>query len=445
YCSADGSCTVCALPNAVNGCHDLGAGRECYVISCLPGWENPDGDDEPSDILGCEYECTKSGPEECDGLDNDCDTLTDEPGEYPDGISPPTGMVCSNQGECDGPTPVCSECDGVTTWRCDYRASPGAVEVDSCGELVPEETLCDGLDNDCDLQFDESFPQVAHTPTDEGDPCDDGENGICRGTGNLICDPTDPSAVMCDITEPGQTALSYELCNNLDDNCNGLVDEVFDPLGVIVMSDTWVQVGSGITSSGVWVGSFRIDAYEASRPDADAINVGSADHLACSNPGTMPWRSVTRPEASAACLAAGKRLCTEDEWQRACEGDGPFGASYTSYPYGVAYDLYACNGWDYDFDCTVPNDHFVLYPTGNDYGCPLATDTCLSEFGVYDLSGNLQEWTSTLLSSGPDHYGVRGGTYESPPGELTCQSASIAFNDAIRLPSLGFRCCQDLL
>ena len=427
------SCTVCALPHAVNGC----SGGECYVIDCAPGWENPDGDDTD----GCDYACTKTGPELCDGKDNDCDELTDEAGTFPDGIEPPSGLVCNSQGECDGPSPVCSDCAGTTTWRCDYRGGMGVVETDSCGALVLQETLCDGLDNDCDLEIDDSFPRVSNGPADPASECDDGGTGICRGTGEYLCDPVDDSAIICDITDPGQSAAAVEYCNNLDDNCNGLIDELVDPAapGIVIMTDATVAVTGGTLSDGTTVvGNFVIDMYEASRPDATLLSSGSAAHIACSNADAMPWRTVTRPEAAAACLAAGKRLCSEDEWQRACEG-----AAYDSYPYGVDYDEYACNGYGYDEDCTSPNTNFSLYPTGNDYGCPPAADTCLSQAGVYDLSGNVQEWTASLISSSPDTYRVRGGTYQTQPGGLTCQHAFIAFDDTIEFPSLGFRCCQD--
>ena len=215
------------------------------------------------------------------------------------------------------------------------------------------------------------------------------------------------------------------------------------------MTDSTVPVSAGTTSTGQTVAAFVIDAYEASRPDATALLGGNAEHLSCSNPDVVPWRTVTHAEAEAACLDAGKRLCTEAEWQRACEGTNPndplpWPVDYTSYPYGVVYDKNACNGWGYDYDCSPPNDHFLLYPTGNDYGCPAAADTCLSEFFAYDMSGNVQEWTSSVISTGPNTYRVRGGTFQTQAGGLTCQHAFIAFDDTIEFPTLGFRCCQDV-
>ncbi len=75
---------------------------------------------------------------------------------------------------------------------------------------------CNNLDDDCDQLVDEDFPE-------KGDPCDDGELGACRGTGTLVCNGTG-TGLTCAITDPGATPTA-EVCNGLDDNCNGAIDE----------------------------------------------------------------------------------------------------------------------------------------------------------------------------------------------------------------------------
>lgn len=101
-----------------------------------------------------------------------------------------------------------------------------ATFVDAPEELVPALTdviagsikteTCDGEDDDCDGEIDEGFPGL-------GDDCDDGELGICLGTGTIECRP-DESGTECNITDPGGMS-DTEVCNDLDDDCDGLVDE----------------------------------------------------------------------------------------------------------------------------------------------------------------------------------------------------------------------------
>ena len=57
-----------------------------------------------------------------------------------------------------------------------------------------------------------------------GAACDNGLKGVCLGTGHIECDITDARKTVCHIDTPGQPS-SAEQCNGKDDNCNGLIDE----------------------------------------------------------------------------------------------------------------------------------------------------------------------------------------------------------------------------
>jgi hypothetical protein len=62
----------------------------------------------------------------------------------------------------------------------------------------------------------------------------------------------------------------------------------------------------------------QIMKYEASRPDATSTDPGVKSVYPCSRAGVQPWTMVKQPQAEAACALVGGRLCTEQEWHRAC-------------------------------------------------------------------------------------------------------------------------------
>lgn len=185
-------------------------------------------------------------------------------------------------------------------------------------------------------------------------------------------------------------------------------------------------------------GSYCIDVYEASRPDAKADQAGVDDSQATSRLGVIPWHSgdLTPGEAAAACAGAGKRLCTQQEWEAACAGTGEH-----VYLYGDEYDPAICNGIDAwcDPECGVyqwcyqdcDHNHQIM-PTGSFPGCT-------NEFGIFDLSGNT--WEAVSATDGSDHF--RGGAFDCGDPGLAhkCEYDGVA---AGTFPATrGFRCCAD--
>jgi hypothetical protein len=161
-----------------------------------------DGDGLAEDQDDCDDTNASVGPgmpELCNGVDDDCDGLTDE--------DVPPLPVCLDLGVC---AVVVARCDGAAGFACDYPSSHQAVE-----------TRCDGLDNDCDGLTDEDLQWKGLAL---GAACIG--PGVC-GAGTVVCSPLTLAAT-CSTLVDGTTSLAGpERCNGLDDNCNGFTDEDF--------------------------------------------------------------------------------------------------------------------------------------------------------------------------------------------------------------------------
>jgi hypothetical protein len=166
-------------------------------------------------------------------------------------------------------------------------------------------------------------------------------------------------------------------------------------------------------------GSFCIDKYEASRPDATAASQGVLDGAAQCKPQVMPWWSsaLGRAEAGKACQLAGKRLCSQNEWQQACQGPAK-----TVYSYGDTYHPTHCNGID---RFTSPR----VTTTGSH-------SQCVNAWGLYDFNGNV--WEVVTGNDGLDHF--RGGAFNciDSAGLHRCDSDVTS-----GVSARGFRCCKD--
>lgn len=136
--------------------------------------------------------------------------------------------------------------------------------------------------------------------------------------------------------------------------------------------------------------------------------------------GEQPLTNKNFREASALCSSQGKRLCREEEWDMACRG-----TEKRLYPYGPAYVEGACN--------TQSN---TIHTSGE-------FSVCRSPHGVYDMSGNVYEWTASNWGAKYPDKVVRGGNWEAGSGNSSC-AARFAHLPEASTEAIGFRCCSTL-
>ncbi len=185
-------------------CAAGGLGTVCDAAPVTPGTETCNGLDDDCDQrvdegLGAGCTCSPSS-EVCNGLDDDCDGTTDE------APLPGVGTSCGfDVGEC-----------GPGTLACENG------QLTCAGGTGPVTEVCNTLDDDCDSFTDEVAVACYTFPTGCGPA---GCGGQCR-PGLQTCTP---QGTLGGCT--GQVGPTAELCNGLDDDCDGSVDESFPTLG----------------------------------------------------------------------------------------------------------------------------------------------------------------------------------------------------------------------
>ena len=192
----------------------------------------------------------------------------------------------------------------------------------------------------------------------------------------------------------------------------------------------------------VHVDSFYIDKFEVTNADYQKF-INATGHAA-----PRHWENRKHPEgednlpvvyvnwkaASAYCQWVGKRLPTEIEWEKAARG-----TDARIWPWGNEFDITKCNVESWDGSGSKP---VGSYPQG------------ISPYGVYDMGGNVWEWTSswydaypgstfTAKEFGQEYRVLRGGSWYyydnlGPIGART-SSRDIGTEDHISY-IVGFRC-----
>lgn len=160
--------------------------------------------------------------------------------------------------------------------------------------------------------------------------------------------------------------------------------------------------------------------------------------------GHPPWM-VSWYDAQATCRSLGKRTCWDWEWVAACEGPDE-----TPFPYGWKRDNTMCNIdnlWiEPRLSAAYSNDRDVALrelsrldqsvPSGSMPGC-------VSGYGVYDLTGNFDEWVTRAERDGHKSRwaGLKGGAWGHVRN--ACRPMTTSHPPEFTYYFIAFRCCKE--
>lgn len=197
--------------------------------------------------------------------------------------------------------------------------------------------------------------------------------------------------------------------------------------------------------------AYYIDKYEVTNMQykkfIDATGRKSPSHFKNRTwpPGKVdhPVTFVSWDDADAYCKWAGRRLPTDEEWEKAARGDDA-----RIFPWGNSFDLERAN---------TPQRWAALKAFGDT--SPVGSfPSGVSAHGLYDMSGNVWEWTSSWYRAYPgnktpsESYGERYKTLKGGSwwdcSFYQCGISAPAYNRSFfarktRNDTFGFRCAKD--
>jgi hypothetical protein len=434
------------LDNNCNGTRDEGCGcmpgatRSCYggpggtadIGICRTGSQTcdtlPDGSASWSSCSGV----VLPGTESCNGRDDNCNGVVDEGCS----CSPGDTRACYSGAGTTRGVGICA--DGIST----CVSSGGGSSWSACsGDTTPGTETCDGRDNNCNGATDEGCSCTPRaTRSCYSGPMGTVGMGICHAgtqTCNLSADMTTSNWGACS----GSALPGTEICNGVDDDCNGVIDD-----GCNCVPGAVRACYGGTPASTRGVGICRDGSQSCvSGPGGVGSNWGSC--TGWTGPATEICNGSDdncdgRLDEGCTCTAGSTRGCYSGPPATHMIGLCHDGSQMCSYAMGVASwgacggerlpAAETCNGMDDDCNgvidngvCTVPPN--VTCPT------PLTTrpfvPVTLTGSAVDPDGGPIASWSWTLVSAPAG----ATGSFTAPSSQSTQFTGNLVGVYTIRL------------
>ena len=416
YDLSNENCGGCGIPCQPTGaataalCANLDGTASCQVTACAPGYyvyqeqaclPIPQANlclpcDNDADCIGPGDQCLAYEAGGFCGRDCGMDSSYSVGGPGDPGYCSgdegtqgccPAGYMC-NEGQCRRESNDCA-CDASGKLRpCEQSNANGlcnGVEVcvaqgdeagwQPCNALIPAPEVCDGIDNDCDGLVD-ALDGSIDTATAPGYPDCFNVTEACAG--EWVCAAI---AGQFQWTCTAQQAIP-ELCNDIDDDCDGAVDEDFTDNGEFTLLEHCGRCGLDCRAA---LGHLQTDANGEVSAGAVTCEVhdnepGCVPQLC--EPGYYPFPAAGTASVCLAVQAANCQPCVAD-------GDCP-GIGHTCAPIGEDDGEYClarcdanspfpgCNGVEGSQDC-CPDGYLCNdapgFPPG-ELHCRPESDTC---------------------------------------------------------------------
>ena len=386
---------------------------QCLCEAPAPGYVDKGGDCNDSNVM-----VNPDAVEACNGIDDNCDSKIDEadsegcstysPDADGDGFGSNTELVC-----------LCAKGPGVTTTKGDCDDGDKEVNPDAS-------EVCDGVDNDCDGQTDEEDAEGCEAYYFDQDKDGYGLSDKVK----CLCQSEEPYSTTnggdCDDNKSKVAPFMDELCDGVDNNCDGTIDEG-DPVqvcGTVKNGTPACLDGECVVKScdgGFYDINFEID--DGCECKAAVVEQSGTTCEKAFDLGNVPDSKKTVEVQGNAVYV------DESDWYRFKGSDGPDTNGCDSYHVRVQFKWNP--GFAYTFDvyrgsCASANqlckqgtdfDWYTNFLEGDLGECKCTDDPNKTSAEIHDCTNNTSD------------YYIR--VYRNPDKEPSCEGYSLEITNGV--------------